>query len=158
MRAKVNAARLVAATAAVAVLQATDTRGFMFGTLSLRHVTRSRQRSVHKGNLIKEQQTPWGSWKHFQGAVSFLRSPPDHESLGCVMKMSALSYSSPHNRRAATGGHREPELSWLTEERDACGVGFIANPEGKAEHKVVQHGLAALGCMEHRGACLADKM
>ncbi|CAM9447174.1 unnamed protein product, partial [Discosporangium mesarthrocarpum] len=48
--------------------------------------------------------------------------------------------------------------SWLIGERDACGVGFIANPDGKEDHKVIKHGLAALGCMEHRGACLADNV
>lgn len=55
-------------------------------------------------------------------------------------------------------GFPEPGPAWLVDERDACGVGFIANPRGKAEHKVVQHGLTALGCMEHRGACLADNV
>lgn len=54
------------------------------------------------------------------------------------------------------GAGKEEELFWLEEERDACGVGFIANP--KPEHKVVELGLAALGCMEHRGACLADNV
>lgn len=61
---------------------------------------------------------------------------------------------------AATGvaGYPEPGPAWLVDERDACGVGFIANPQGKAEHKVVARGLTALGCMEHRGACLADNV
>lgn len=60
--------------------------------------------------------------------------------------------------KRARFGSPEPGPSWLVEERDACGVGFIANPQGRAEHKVVKHGLAALGCMEHRGACLADNV
>ena len=45
---------------------------------------------------------------------------------------------------------------WLAEERDACGVGFIANQDGSANHKIVQQALAGLGCMEHRGGCSAD--
>lgn len=53
-------------------------------------------------------------------------------------------------------GKGKEELFWLEGERDACGVGFIANP--KPEHKVVELGLSALGCMEHRGACLADNV
>lgn len=57
---------------------------------------------------------------------------------------------------SAAKGTPEPGPAWLVEERDACGVGFIANP--KPEHKVVELGLAALGCMEHRGACLADNV
>jgi len=47
----------------------------------------------------------------------------------------------------------------LTKERDACGVGFIANPIQGGDygtHKVLQQGLAALTCMEHRGACGGD--
>lgn len=55
-------------------------------------------------------------------------------------------------------GFPEPGPAWLVEERDACGVGFIANPKGRVDHKVVERGLAALGCMEHRGACLADNV
>ncbi len=46
---------------------------------------------------------------------------------------------------------------WLVEERDACGVGFIASQEGKASHHLVQQAISALGCLEHRGACSADQ-
>ena len=49
------------------------------------------------------------------------------------------------------GGQR-----WLVEERDACGVGFIAYQDGSANHKLVRQALVALGCMEHRGGCSAD--
>lgn len=45
---------------------------------------------------------------------------------------------------------------WLVEERDACGVGFIANLRGKPDHTLVEQALKALGCMEHRGGCSAD--
>jgi glutamate synthase (ferredoxin) len=47
----------------------------------------------------------------------------------------------------------------LTKERDACGVGFIANAKVGGEfgsHKILQQGLAALSCMEHRGGCGGD--
>lgn len=47
----------------------------------------------------------------------------------------------------------------LTKERDACGVGFVANTKLGGEfgsHKVLTQGLAALGCMEHRGGCGGD--
>ncbi|MEO1396313.1 MAG: glutamate synthase large subunit [Cyanobacteria bacterium J06634_5] len=47
--------------------------------------------------------------------------------------------------------------SWLVEERDACGVGFIADQQGRASHKLVADTLTALICMEHRGGCCADK-
>jgi glutamate synthase (ferredoxin) len=46
----------------------------------------------------------------------------------------------------------------LTRERDACGVGFVANVNGGefGTHKVLQQGLNGLDCMEHRGACGGD--
>ncbi|KAL7565739.1 hypothetical protein ACA910_010181, partial [Epithemia clementina (nom. ined.)] len=46
----------------------------------------------------------------------------------------------------------------LTTERDACGVGFIANPKLAPSHAVLQLGLSALSCMEHRGACGGDRI
>jgi glutamate synthase (ferredoxin) len=46
---------------------------------------------------------------------------------------------------------------WLVEERDACGVGFIADPQGRDSHDLVQKALVALSCMEHRGGCSADR-
>lgn len=45
---------------------------------------------------------------------------------------------------------------WLVVERDACGVGFIADVKGQKSHKLVQQALKALGCLEHRGGCSAD--
>ena len=41
-------------------------------------------------------------------------------------------------------------------ERDACGVGFIANLKGVKSHDVLQKGLQALSCNEHRGGCNYD--
>lgn len=45
---------------------------------------------------------------------------------------------------------------WLTEERDACGVGFIADQQGRASFRLLQQTLTALDCMEHRGGCGSD--
>jgi glutamate synthase (ferredoxin) len=45
---------------------------------------------------------------------------------------------------------------WLVEERDACGVGFIADLHGDPQHILIEQALKALGCMEHRGGCSAD--
>ncbi|HEY9872677.1 MAG TPA: glutamate synthase-related protein, partial [Candidatus Obscuribacterales bacterium] len=46
---------------------------------------------------------------------------------------------------------------WLVEERDACGVGFIASQDGIASHKLIEQSLSALSCLEHRGGCSADQ-
>ncbi|HEY9760901.1 MAG TPA: glutamate synthase large subunit [Trichocoleus sp.] len=46
---------------------------------------------------------------------------------------------------------------WLVEERDACGVGFLASREGQPSQELVAKALKALDCMEHRGGCCADQ-
>ncbi|MGF1675967.1 MAG: glutamate synthase-related protein [Rivularia sp. (in: cyanobacteria)] len=46
---------------------------------------------------------------------------------------------------------------WLVEERDACGVGFIAHRQNRPSHEILAKGLNALTCLEHRGGCSADR-
>ncbi|MEH2347287.1 MAG: glutamate synthase large subunit [Nostoc sp.] len=46
---------------------------------------------------------------------------------------------------------------WLVEERDACGVGFIAHRQNHTSHEILEKALAALTCLEHRGGCSADR-
>ena len=41
-------------------------------------------------------------------------------------------------------------------EKDACGVGFLAQLSGEASHWVLSQALRGLGCMEHRGGCGGD--
>jgi glutamate synthase (ferredoxin) len=50
-----------------------------------------------------------------------------------------------------------PGQRWLVEERDACGVGFIASVAGVASHDLIEQALSALTCLEHRGGCSADR-
>jgi glutamate synthase (ferredoxin) len=50
-----------------------------------------------------------------------------------------------------------PGQKWLTEERDACGVGFIAHRQNQSSHEILQKALTALTCLEHRGGCSADQ-
>lgn len=58
-------------------------------------------------------------------------------------------------------GHQGENLylgqRWLVEERDACGVGFIASRASTATHKLIEQALSALACLEHRGGCSADQ-
>ncbi|HVJ81415.1 MAG TPA: hypothetical protein VNC50_10135, partial [Planctomycetia bacterium] len=42
------------------------------------------------------------------------------------------------------------------QERDACGVGFIADVHGRARHDILEKALLALSRCEHRGAVSAD--
>eukprot|EP01041_Mallomonas_annulata_P009114 gene9114-18882_t len=46
----------------------------------------------------------------------------------------------------------------LVEERDACGVGFIASLNNKPSHSTMKQAVQALTCMEHRGATSADNI
>lgn len=45
----------------------------------------------------------------------------------------------------------------ITEERDSCGVGFLVETQKSATHRLIIQALQALTCMEHRGACSADR-
>ncbi|MGB7416272.1 MAG: glutamate synthase large subunit [Thermosynechococcaceae cyanobacterium] len=58
------------------------------------------------------------------------------------------------HHQATAGFQGQP---WLVEERDACGVGFIASQHGEQTHRLIEHALTGLTCMEHRGACSADR-
>lgn len=49
-------------------------------------------------------------------------------------------------------------VPFSNEERDACGVGFVADRKGRASFAIVQAALSALRCVEHRGACGADRV
>ncbi|DBA68490.1 TPA: Ferredoxin-dependent glutamate synthase 1, chloroplastic/mitochondrial [Trebouxia sp. C0005] len=49
-------------------------------------------------------------------------------------------------------------LDTFLKERDACGVGFIANLRHERMHKILSQAVTALTCMEHRGACSADQI
>jgi glutamate synthase domain-containing protein 2/glutamate synthase domain-containing protein 1/glutamate synthase domain-containing protein 3 len=47
---------------------------------------------------------------------------------------------------------------WFSrEEHSSCGVGFLVNRRNAYSHEILQQGLRALRCMEHRGACAADR-
>ncbi|MCS5697835.1 glutamate synthase large subunit [Cyanobium sp. FGCU-52] len=53
--------------------------------------------------------------------------------------------------------HRDsPAPAAVAGEKDACGVGFLAHLEGRANHWVLQQALRGLSCMEHRGGCGGD--
>ncbi len=45
-----------------------------------------------------------------------------------------------------------------TQEKDACGVGFVAHIKGKRSHEIVSQGLQILKNLDHRGAVGADEL
>src|ERR1700761_2874390 len=54
---------------------------------------------------------------------------------------------------AAAGG-----LYDAANEKDACGVGFVAHIKGQRAHSIVTQGLKILETLDHRGAVGADKL
>jgi glutamate synthase (NADPH/NADH) large chain len=63
------------------------------------------------------------------------------------------------NRTRAVIDPGLPEAQGLYDprnEKDACGVGFIADMKGRKSHKIVQDGIQILLNLEHRGAVGAD--
>jgi glutamate synthase (ferredoxin) len=50
------------------------------------------------------------------------------------------------------------EINNRTTERDACGIGFVADAEGRASRRVLDLILAALQRVRHRGAINADRL
>src|ERR1700749_1394879 len=70
--------------------------------------------------------------------------------------LSATADSNPadrelHTWRPAAEGLYDPSL-----EKDACGVGFIANIKGRKSHQIVEDALSILCNLEHSGAVGAD--
>jgi glutamate synthase (NADPH/NADH) large chain len=53
--------------------------------------------------------------------------------------------------RTAQQGLYDPFL-----DRDACGVGFVVNIDGRRSHDIIQRGLAVMQNLAHRGACACD--
>nr|WP_238858416.1 glutamate synthase large subunit [Faunimonas pinastri] len=54
--------------------------------------------------------------------------------------------------------HKGPGLYDRRNDRDACGVGFIADMKGRKSHKIVSDGLQLLENLTHRGAVGADPL
>ncbi len=64
-------------------------------------------------------------------------------------------------KQPANGSIQRPEAQGLFDpayERDACGVGFIANLKGEKSHRVISDALSMLCNLEHRGAVGADPL
>ncbi|WP_461556513.1 hypothetical protein, partial [Synechococcus sp.] len=49
-----------------------------------------------------------------------------------------------------------PAPAAVAGEKDACGVGFLAQLQGESSHWMLQQALRALACVEHRGGCGGD--
>lgn len=73
------------------------------------------------------------------------------------MKDKAMHHSQTMKNSNMNSQENYQGQRWLVEERDACGVGFIAHRQNQASHEIVTKALAALTCLEHRGGCSADQ-
>lgn len=68
-------------------------------------------------------------------------------SFNFVMSLKQYSYQLQYHINHST----------LSRERDACGVGFLVSTSQQRSHALVVQALKCLTCMEHRGACSADR-
>ena len=75
------------------------------------------------------------------------------------------AYGQQSCRQPDEGGIRSGEIGTpypgppsLVGDRDACGVGFLADQKGRRRHDIMARALVALGCMEHRGGCGGDSV
>ena len=62
----------------------------------------------------------------------------------------------PHSSRPLWPHCDSPAPAAVAGEKDACGVGFLAQLDGAASHGLLLQALEALSCMEHRGGCGGD--
>ncbi|AKJ27655.1 glutamate synthase-related protein [Caldimonas brevitalea] len=70
------------------------------------------------------------------------------------MEKAALGVASPEEIQSlAEQGLYDP-----ANEKDACGVGFVAHIKGQKAHSIVEQGLKILENLDHRGAVGADKL
>src|SRR3954452_17370047 len=51
---------------------------------------------------------------------------------------------------------RDPEVSPMRPELDACGIGFVADAQGRSSRSIVAAAVEGLACVKHRGALAAD--
>ncbi|CAK6698114.1 glutamate synthase large subunit [Synechococcus sp. CBW1107] len=62
----------------------------------------------------------------------------------------------PFHRRSVWPHCDSPAPREVAGEKDACGVGFLAQLSGEPSHWLLEQALRGLGCMEHRGGCGGD--
>ncbi len=74
----------------------------------------------------------------------------EHELLAASERAAAQAQLTPQGLPAAQGLY-DPSF-----EHDACGVSFVADLHGRASHDILERGLYALRCMQHRGATNAE--
>jgi hypothetical protein len=79
---------------------------------------------------------------------------------GMAYRARAEDGPFPAGKPAPMGGLGTPNPGpgHLVGERGACGVGFLADREGRRRHDIIQRALHGLSCMEHRGACGGDRI
>ncbi|MEJ7138290.1 glutamate synthase-related protein [Amphibiibacter pelophylacis] len=66
--------------------------------------------------------------------------------------------SAVHAQDAALAQAHAHGLYQPSQEKDACGVGFVAHIKGQGAHSIVQQGLKILENLDHRGAVGADQL
>ena len=73
------------------------------------------------------------------------------DALAADLTVTPAAPAREHSWRPPAEGLYDP-----AQEKDACGVGFIANIKGKKSHQIVSDAISILCNLEHRGAVGAD--
>jgi glutamate synthase (NADPH/NADH) large chain len=81
-----------------------------------------------------------------------------HNGQNGTVKAATNSTNATRKTRTSAGTPPAQGLYDPRNERDACGVGFIAHMKGQKSHQVVENGLKMLENLTHRGAVGADPL
>lgn len=73
----------------------------------------------------------------------YFKEGENHIPSGCIGSDRLIRNGLPHKQ-----GLYDPQF-----ERDACGIGFVANIKGNKSHEIVQQAVTVLKNLSHRGGC-----
>src|ERR1700752_2220863 len=95
---------------------------------------------------------------NFHANACLIKSTPTLIYFYCKLCCIALlSFFDPRNSLVELTMEAQG-LYHPSNEKDACGVGFIAHIKGQKSHSIIEQGLMILKNLDHRGAVGADKL
>jgi len=94
---------------------------------------------IEYSNFVRDPNSP--ARQHLENTLTSHFSPSPAGFSG-----SGLSFGLPPAR-----GLYDPRM-----EQDSCGIGFVADVQGRRTHKTVEKAIEAVCCLTHRGAVAAD--
>src|ERR1700738_1671368 len=102
------------------------------------------------------KQGPFRGKRTNMSGSKFERESTVADGLSANPAMRPFEPTRQHPLREHTWRPPTEGLYDLSQEKDSCGVGFIANIKGKKSHQIVSDAISILCNLEHRGAVGAD--